>query len=100
MPRMNGFDASRAIRQMGGSKGRTPIVAMTANVGQQDRAHCFDAGMNDFLSKPVKLNELSAVTQKWIFATGNYRSGATKDAMSANTVLVDAEAIKNDAAKH
>ena len=77
MPRMNGFDASRAIRQMSGAKGRTPIVAMTANVGQQDRAHCFDAGMNDFLSKPVKLSELSAITQKWIFATGSHRSDAS-----------------------
>lgn len=69
MPRMNGYDASRAIRQLAGEKSRLPIVAMTANVGQQDRAHCFDAGMNDFLSKPVKLSELASVTQKWILAT-------------------------------
>ena len=69
MPRMNGYDASRAIRQIEGKKGRLPIVAMTANVGQQDRAHCFEAGMNDFLSKPVKLEDLANITRKWIGAT-------------------------------
>ena len=70
MPKMNGYDASRAIRQMIGEKSRIPIIAMTANIDPQDRIHCFDAGMNDFLSKPFKLEELSAMTQKWV-GTGN-----------------------------
>ena len=70
MPKMNGYDASRAIRQMSGEKSRIPIIAMTANIDPQDRIHCFDAGMNDFLSKPFKLEELSALTQKWV-GTGN-----------------------------
>ena len=66
MPKMNGYDASRAIRQMDGEKSRIPIVAMTANIDPQDRVHCFDAGMNDFLSKPFKVEELAVMTQKWV----------------------------------
>jgi len=70
MPKMNGYDASRAIRQMSGEKSRIPIIAMTANIDPQDRIHCFDAGMNDFLSKPFKLEELSAMTKKWVGVAG------------------------------
>ncbi|MGB2272015.1 MAG: response regulator [Pseudomonadales bacterium] len=69
MPKMNGYDASRAIRQMSGEKSRIPIIAMTANIDPQDRIHCFDAGMNDFLSKPFKLEELASMTQKWVKST-------------------------------
>ncbi|MFB1002284.1 MAG: response regulator, partial [Pseudomonadales bacterium] len=71
MPKMNGYDASRAIRQMDGEKSHIPIIAMTANIDPQDRIHCFDAGMNDFLSKPFKLEELSAMTQKWVGSAGS-----------------------------
>lgn len=74
MPRMNGYDASREIRKLEDERSRIPIIAMTANVGQQDRAHCFDAGMNDFLSKPVNLEELAVVTRKWIMATHDQQS--------------------------
>ena len=66
MPKMNGYDASRIIRQMEGEKSHIPIVAMTANIDSQDRVHCFDAGMNDFLSKPFKVEDLAAMTQKWV----------------------------------
>ena len=66
MPKMNGYDASRAVRQMDGEKSRIPIVAMTANIDPQDRIHCFDAGMNDFLSKPFKVEDLAMMTQKWV----------------------------------
>ena len=55
---------------MQGEKSRVPIIAMTANIDPQDRIHCFDAGMNDFLSKPFKLEELSAMTKKWVGVAG------------------------------
>lgn len=69
MPVLNGYDATQEIRKMSPTKANTPIVAMTANVGMQDRAHCVESGMNDFLSKPVKLDQLTDVTLKWISAT-------------------------------
>jgi PAS domain S-box-containing protein len=51
MPTMDGLDATRRIRQMVGRE-QVPIIAMTANAFSEDKARCFEAGMNDFLTKP------------------------------------------------
>jgi signal transduction histidine kinase/CheY-like chemotaxis protein len=52
MPNMNGFDATRAIRSGGGLNADTKIIALTANAMQSDKDACFQAGMDDFLTKP------------------------------------------------
>lgn len=57
MPRMDGIEAARAIRQAGRNP-ETPIVGLSANVLEADRNACIDAGMNDFLGKPLHLQEL------------------------------------------
>ncbi len=59
MPEMDGLQATRAIRKLGGDLGRTPIIAMTANALKEAQDQCFEAGMNDYLSKPVNRNKLS-----------------------------------------
>jgi signal transduction histidine kinase/DNA-binding NarL/FixJ family response regulator len=64
MPKMNGLDATRAIRAWGGNYASLPIVAMTANAFQSDRLECLAAGMNDFVSKPIELNELDAAIRR------------------------------------
>lgn len=65
MPKMNGYDATREIRSLGNGYISIPIIAMTANAGPQDQIHCFEVGMNDFISKPVKLNDLHTLLVKW-----------------------------------
>ncbi|MBK7811151.1 MAG: response regulator [Saprospiraceae bacterium] len=58
MPVMNGFEATRAIRNSGGEKANIPIIAMTANVLKEEVDLCYEAGMNDFIGKPFDTNEL------------------------------------------
>jgi CheY-like chemotaxis protein/anti-sigma regulatory factor (Ser/Thr protein kinase) len=65
MPEMDGFEATRRIRQMGAARAEVPSVALTANVLASDRDACQRAGMSDFLAKPVKLDVLRAAVQRW-----------------------------------
>ncbi|MCB0795908.1 MAG: response regulator, partial [Flavobacteriales bacterium] len=60
MPEMNGYDATRAIRALGGTHAGLPIIAMTANVMKAEVQRCIDAGMNGFVPKPFERNELLA----------------------------------------
>lgn len=66
MPVMDGFAASEAIRQgQAGDKNRqVPIIALTANVMQEDQNRCFTAGMNGFIGKPIKLQQLSSEMER------------------------------------
>lgn len=63
MPNMDGLEATRKIRSMGHGEKVLPIVALTANAFDDDRNACFDSGMNDFMTKPVSAEELSAMVQ-------------------------------------
>lgn len=58
MPEMDGFETAQKIRQMGN---QTPIIALTGNDTDEDRRECYDAGMNGFLAKPLKISELNTV---------------------------------------
>ena len=63
MPEMDGLEATRLIRQR--SEKQPFIVAMTANAMSEDRELCMNAGMDDYLSKPIKLTEIMKVIEKW-----------------------------------
>ena len=58
MPKMNGYEATKAIRAFANGKANTPIIAMTANVLKEEVDKCYDAGMNDFIGKPFDTEEL------------------------------------------
>ncbi|MCP5142209.1 MAG: EAL domain-containing protein [Chromatiales bacterium] len=64
MPVMDGMTATRQIRATGDAT--TPIVALTADVRSGVREHCVEAGMNDYLPKPFKGDELRAILEKWL----------------------------------
>ena len=65
MPNMDGLDATRAIRKLDHRSKGLPIIALTANAFDDDRNACFDAGMNDFMTKPVSAEELSEMVAQW-----------------------------------
>ena len=65
MPRMNGFEATERLRQQPGCE-NIPIIAMTANAFLEDKEKCLEAGMNDFISKPVSPRVLFTVVLKWL----------------------------------
>jgi PAS domain S-box-containing protein len=69
MPRMDGFEATQRIRSHERGRRRTPIIALTANAMQGDRERCIEAGMDDYVSKPIDVGRLSAVLEKWFAAT-------------------------------
>ncbi len=63
---MDGYEASRRIRSMQLGQQRTSIIALTADAFDENRKKCEEAGMDDFLSKPIMENVLLATLQRWI----------------------------------
>ncbi|MCG8672307.1 MAG: response regulator [Pseudomonadales bacterium] len=66
MPVMDGFEATRQIRKLDNANAHVPIIAVTANAMAKDRETCINAGMNDYLSKPVKAHQIRTVLSKWL----------------------------------
>ena len=68
MPVMDGFEATRCIRQMHNGNQHVPIVAVTANTMSEDEARCYDAGMNGFVPKPINQKIVQSVLKRWLGA--------------------------------
>lgn len=65
MPELDGFETTEKIRQLGNGTSKIPVIAMTANAMAEDAKKCLDAGMDDYISKPVHKDALKAILAKW-----------------------------------
>lgn len=73
MPRMDGYELARTIRELESETsppGRTPVIACTANALGSEAQKCFAAGMDDYLAKPVNLNDLKNKLDQWLTGSG------------------------------
>jgi CheY-like chemotaxis protein len=76
MPEMDGFETTAFIRTHETHGQRLPIIAMTANAMDSDRQQCLTAGMNDFVSKPVKSQELQRILTRWLDTSSTHDQAA------------------------
>jgi two-component system, sensor histidine kinase and response regulator len=94
MPEMDGYEATREIRALEASgSGHTPIVAMTAHAAESDRQRALAAGLDDYLSKPVKLEVLGALLARWLgqrVTTRRRLATGTEAPDAPNVIDVDA----------
>ncbi|MDP6346634.1 MAG: response regulator, partial [Alphaproteobacteria bacterium] len=88
MPNMDGFELAETIRTSEeGKDGRFPIIAITASVMKEEIDHCFAAGMDDYLPKPLEMAKLEEMLGKWLPASDLVVTGETSEATIADTTV-------------
>ena len=95
MPIMDGYETTRQIRNRESSSEHIPIIAMTADIGEVDKAYCSEVGMDDFLSKPLSLILLQTMLEKWSGNSLHYTEPLPNEDPScvASANIIDRHAI-------
>ncbi|MGA8263706.1 MAG: ATP-binding protein, partial [Ignavibacteriaceae bacterium] len=89
MPEMDGMTATKVIRSLKTEKKNVPIIAITAHALMGDKEKCIEAGMNDYLSKPIKSEILIQKVDKWLNVKAESKSEPDKDQTAKEDVLFD-----------
>jgi CheY-like chemotaxis protein/HPt (histidine-containing phosphotransfer) domain-containing protein len=84
MPVMDGLEAARRIRRLNSPMRDVPIVAMTAHVLPGDRDRCLEAGMNDYVTKPIAPGRIAETLSKWLTGRGSGVAGAGASVKAAS----------------
>lgn len=66
MPEMNGYEATTEIRRIENNQKHIPIIAITAGAIKGEKEHCLEAGMNDYITKPIKMETITQILNKWL----------------------------------
>ena len=96
MPEMDGYEATAQIRQLESDKSHVPIVAMTANVQKGESEKCLAVGMNDYLSKPLKLDKIRGALNTWLEVTEYVTAECRTESSEENVAVVIEENKVND----
>ncbi|MQA22126.1 hybrid sensor histidine kinase/response regulator [Rugamonas rivuli] len=88
MPVMDGYDATRRLRE-DARYANLPVIAMTANAMVGDKEKCLDAGMNDFIAKPIDVAQLFTTLARWV----KVKNPVTAEAAAEAPIVVDDEAL-------
>lgn len=98
MPEIDGYELTKIIRANDADSGRIPIIALTANALKEEADKCRALGMNDYLTKPVQLEQLRATLERWLGqSTHSMETGETKKQISVGagqTAILDIEVLE------
>jgi len=93
MPEMDGLEATKAIRALQTSEQRPVIIALTANAMLGDRERCLQAGMDDYLAKPIKQQDIESVIAKWFPAVVSPEQGSPPSGQKTAEMMIDPKRI-------